>query len=76
MNGNVLLTLFLPSLAYSSLSEHQRAKECYQKALELEPDNDSYRSNLAIAEEKLQSEPQQQQQPGNAFGGFGRLSLV
>ncbi|XP_050708415.1 small glutamine-rich tetratricopeptide repeat-containing protein alpha-like [Eriocheir sinensis] len=59
-------------LAYSSLSEHHRAKECYQKALELEPENDSYRSNLAIAEEKLQAEPQQQQQqPGNAFGGFG-----
>jgi small glutamine-rich tetratricopeptide repeat-containing protein alpha len=28
---------------------------CYQRAVELEPENESYQSNLQIAEEKLRS---------------------
>ncbi|XP_015607455.1 small glutamine-rich tetratricopeptide repeat-containing protein alpha [Cephus cinctus] len=40
-------------LAYSSLERHKEAKESYQKALELEPDNESYKINLQLAEEKL-----------------------
>ena len=35
------------------------ALECYQKALEFEPDNESYKNNLSVAEEKFrQSYPQ------------------
>lgn len=40
-------------LAYSILNQHQEAKECYQKAVDLEPDNESYINNLRVAEEKL-----------------------
>lgn len=40
-------------LAYSSLERHKEAKESYEKALAMEPDNESYRNNLQLAEGKL-----------------------
>ncbi|XP_076658864.1 small glutamine-rich tetratricopeptide repeat-containing protein alpha [Halictus rubicundus] len=40
-------------LAYSSLEKHKEAKVSYYKALEMEPDNESYKYNLQVAEEKL-----------------------
>ena len=40
-------------LAYSSLQKHKEAKECYKKALQIEPDNESYQNNLQLAEEKI-----------------------
>ena len=40
-------------LANSSLEKHKEAVENFKKALELEPDNDSYKSNLQIAEDKV-----------------------
>ena len=40
-------------LAYASLNDHQRARDCYKKAIELDPENESYKNNLRIAEEKL-----------------------
>lgn len=40
-------------LAYSNLNKYKEAKENYKKALELEPDNESLKNNLQIAEEKL-----------------------
>jgi len=40
-------------LAYSSLEKHKEAKECYQKASEMEPDNECYKNNIQLAEEKL-----------------------
>lgn len=40
-------------LAYSSLERHKEAKESYEKALAMEPDNESYRNNLQLTEEKL-----------------------
>ena len=45
---------------------------CYLKALELEPDNESYRGNLAIAEDKLRADPSQP--PVNPFTGLGKMS--
>ena len=41
------------SIAHTALEEHQSAYECYRKALELDPDNQSYQNNLEIAEQKL-----------------------
>jgi small glutamine-rich tetratricopeptide repeat-containing protein alpha len=35
------------------LERHKEAKESYEKALAMEPDNESYRNNLQLAEEKL-----------------------
>ena len=40
-------------LANSSLEKHKEAVDNFKKALELEPDNESYRSNLQIAEDKV-----------------------
>lgn len=40
-------------LAYSGLDKHKEAKESYEKALAMEPDNESYRNNLQLTEEKL-----------------------
>merc|ERR1719402_958209 len=42
-------------LAHSSLEKHREAVENFKKALELEPDNESYKSNLQIAEDKVKS---------------------
>uniref|UniRef100_T1ILK5 Protein kinase domain-containing protein n=1 Tax=Strigamia maritima TaxID=126957 RepID=T1ILK5_STRMM len=40
-------------LAHASLNQHQQAKDCYEKAVTLDPENESYKNNLRIAEEKL-----------------------
>lgn len=49
--------LLVPSLALSSLNKHAEAVAYYKKALELDPDNDTYKSNLKIAELKLREAP-------------------
>ena len=40
-------------LANSSLEKHKESVYNFKKALELEPDNESYKSNLQIAEDKV-----------------------
>ncbi|XP_031839502.1 small glutamine-rich tetratricopeptide repeat-containing protein alpha [Nomia melanderi] len=40
-------------LAYSSMEKDKEAKASYEKALEMEPDNESYKNNLQVAVEKL-----------------------
>ena len=40
-------------LAYSSIHKHKEAVDCFKKAIEIEPENESYKSNLQLAEEKL-----------------------
>merc|ERR1712018_426286 len=42
-------------LAYSSVEKHKEAVECFKKAIDIEPENESYQSNLKLAEEKLSS---------------------
>uniref|UniRef100_A0A914QNM7 SGTA homodimerisation domain-containing protein n=1 Tax=Panagrolaimus davidi TaxID=227884 RepID=A0A914QNM7_9BILA len=62
-------------LALSCQNRYDAAIEAYKKALELDPNNDSYKSNLAIAEEKVREASQRfQNNPGaNPFGGLGSL---
>jgi small glutamine-rich tetratricopeptide repeat-containing protein alpha len=62
-------------LALSCQNRYDAAIEAYKKALELDPNNDSYKSNLAIAEEKVREASQRfQNNPGaNPFGGMGGL---
>lgn len=43
------------SLALASLNKHSEAVSYYKKALELDPDNDTYKTNLKIAEEKMET---------------------
>ena len=54
-----------PSLALSSLNKHTEAVAYYKKALELDPDNETYKSNLKIAELKLKETPSPVSPPGN-----------
>lgn len=42
-------------LALASLNKHSEAVGYYQKALELDPHNDTYKTNLKIAEEKMET---------------------
>jgi small glutamine-rich tetratricopeptide repeat-containing protein alpha len=35
------------------LGNHQKASACYRKAVELEPNNESYANNLKVSEEVL-----------------------
>lgn len=44
-------------MALSSLNKHSEAVSFYQRALELDPDNDTYKSNLKIAEQKMKELP-------------------
>lgn len=40
-------------LALTAMNKFEEAVTSYQKALDLDPENDSYKSNLKIAEQKL-----------------------
>ena len=42
-------------LAYSSVEKHKEAVDCFKKAIEIEPDNESYKTNLKLADDKLKS---------------------
>lgn len=47
------ISLFRIRLALTSVNKYEEAVTSYQKALDLDPENDSYKSNLKIAEQKL-----------------------
>ena len=42
-------------LAFANLNDHYQARDNYKKALELDPDNESYSHNLKNAEEQIAS---------------------
>lgn len=42
-------------MALASLNKHTEAASYYKKALELDPDNDTYKNNLKVAEEKMET---------------------
>jgi tetratricopeptide (TPR) repeat protein len=44
------------SLAYTALGQHRDAKDCYQRALTLDPNNESYRDNLRQCEQMIREE--------------------
>ncbi|XP_016150840.1 small glutamine-rich tetratricopeptide repeat-containing protein alpha [Sinocyclocheilus grahami] len=63
--------LFLKTrLALASLNKYSEAVSYYKKALELDPDNDTYKANLQIAEQKMK-----EAQP-NPAGGLGGVELA
>lgn len=61
-------------LAYASLNDHYRARDCYKKAVELDPNNESYVNNLSIAEEKV-SELERQDPLSALAGGLGNFDI-
>lgn len=50
-----LFCCFIERLALASLNKHTEAVSYYKKALELDPDNETYKSNLKIAEQKMET---------------------
>jgi len=69
-------------LALSCQNRYEQAVEAYKKALELEPDQESYKNNLKIAEEKVKEfeqatrqQAQQQGAPNPMFGGLGNFDI-
>lgn len=56
-------------------SNYSRAVDAYAKAVELEPDNETYKADLKQAEEKLKSSGQAVGAPGGGmpFGGAGGM---
>lgn len=50
---NDILHFILFRLALTAINKFEEAVTSYQKALDLDPENDSYKSNLKIAEQKL-----------------------
>lgn len=59
-------------LAYSSMNKHKEARDAYKKALEMEPDNESYKSNLQLAEEQLA----QSNAGGRGVMGMDLMSMI
>jgi len=62
-------------VALFAQNRHEQAVEAYKKAVELDPSNESYKSNLTVAEDKLR-ETQQRTGGENltpGFGGIGNL---
>ncbi|KAL6108559.1 sgta [Pungitius sinensis] len=58
-------------LALASLNKHTEAATYYKKALELDPDNDTYKANLKIAEEKMETSS-----PTAGMGGVDLAGLL
>lgn len=54
-------------LAYSKMQRHQEAIEAYQNALRIEPDNQDYKNNMEVTQQRL--EEQQQSAPGGSGMG-------
>ena len=61
-------------LAYASLNDHHRARDCYKKAAELDPNNESYTTNLSIAEEKI-AELERSDPLAALAGGLGNFDI-
>lgn len=64
-------------LAYSCVDKHKEAIDCFKRAIQLEPENESYRSNLKLAEDKLAAAGSSPGPAAAAFpaGAFGGLDL-
>jgi len=54
-------------LIYSKINLFAESENCYEKALKLEPDNDSYKKNIQIVKDKLK---EQAANPMAAMGGM------
>uniref|UniRef100_A0A8D0ACN4 Small glutamine-rich tetratricopeptide repeat-containing protein alpha n=1 Tax=Sander lucioperca TaxID=283035 RepID=A0A8D0ACN4_SANLU len=57
-------------LALASLNKHTEAASYYRKALALDPDNDTYKSNLKVAEEKMETSSPTAGMGGVDLGGL------
>lgn len=60
-------------LAYSKMNKHEQALEAYQSALRIEPDNQDYKNNMSVTQQRL--EELRAAVPGGA-GGAGAAAAA
>jgi len=63
-------------LAYLTVKDYQKAIESYEKALLLEPDNASYKTNMNMASEQLNSSQPSQPTQANPLAGLDIQNLL
>lgn len=54
-------------LAYSKMNRHQEAIDAYKNALRIEPDNQDYKNNMEVTQQRLE----EQVQSGSAGASLG-----
>lgn len=59
-------------LAYSKMNKHEQALEAYQNALRIEPDNQDYKNNMSVTQQRLE---ELRSAPGGAAGAGGMPNL-
>lgn len=55
-------------LAYSKMNKHEQALEAYQSALRIEPDNQDYKNNMSVTQQRLE---ELRVAPGGTGAGVG-----
>lgn len=56
-------------LAFSKMNRHQEAIDAYKNAIRIEPDNQDYKNNMEVTQQRLE----EQQQASTAPPGLGAL---
>lgn len=59
-------------LAYSKMNRHQEAIDAYKNAIRIEPDNQDYKNNMEVTQQRLE----EQQQSGSAPAGLGDFAAL
>lgn len=59
-------------LAYSKMNKHEQALEAYQNALRIEPDNQDYKNNMSVTQQRLE---EIRSAPAGAGGAGGMPNL-
>lgn len=57
-------------LAYSKMNKHEQALDAYQNALRIEPDNQDYKNNMSVTQQRLE---ELRAAPGGGAPGVGGL---
>lgn len=60
-------------LAYSKMSRHQEAIDAYKNAIRIEPDNQDYKNNMEVTQQRLEEQQQAGSVPGLGAAGLGGL---
>jgi small glutamine-rich tetratricopeptide repeat-containing protein alpha len=61
-------------LAYSKMNRHQEAIDAYKNALRIEPDNQDYKNNMEVTQQRL--EEQQQSAAASGAGGIPGMGAM
>lgn len=62
-------------LAYSKMNRHQEAIDAYKNALRIEPDNQDYKNNMEVTQQRLEEQQQQSAAVGAGAGGIPGMGM-